>query len=214
MARTALGGTIELDPMSEMIFNRTVKAQRYYTESHGEVHCGLTQPWDSRTILINPAGGLVLEAWRKLISEYQIHGFKAIWFGFSVEQLCVLASEPRHPVDYSLLYCRQRIDFTTPHPRRMIVERGPESVLLECGHTDQCSKLTSKLLKTIRCKQCTCDPESNGAPSHGNYVVGVGVPVADFEHAFEGRGKFSNGWLAVDQPVHQAGNPNQLELFV
>jgi hypothetical protein len=108
MARRALGGRIELDPMSEPRFNRTVGAERIYTAKNN----GLKQSWRCETMLINPAGGLVVEAWDKLISEFEA-GYisRAIWIGFSVEQLNILADELFHPHDYSLLTCRKRISF-------------------------------------------------------------------------------------------------------
>lgn len=151
MARAALGGRIELDPMSEPAFNTTVGAERIYTEQDD---C-FRHTWRCSTMLLNPAGLLVVKAWRKLVAEYEAgHVRRCIWIGFSVEQPCLLADEPRHPHDYSLLTCRKRISFV----------RHDGLV---------------------------------GAPSHGNYVVGLGVPVDDFESAFAGRGRFDHGAHAV-----------------
>lgn len=108
MAGVALGGRIELDPMSEAAFNAVVRAERFYTEQDD----GLAQPWIAETVLLNPAGGLVVEAWRKLVVEYSVGRVKrAIWIGFSVEQLGLLADEPVHPFDFSLLLTRKRIPF-------------------------------------------------------------------------------------------------------
>jgi hypothetical protein len=36
-----------------------------------------------------------------------------------------------------------------------------------------------------------------GSPSHGNYVVGIGVDPWAFELAFAGRGRFNHGRYAV-----------------
>lgn len=147
MAREALGGSIELDPMSEPFFQKTVKAERFFTE---EDDC-FTKPWVCETLLLNPAGGLVKEAWRYLMQEYWSGRVqRAIWIGFSVEQLNLLADEEDHPDDFSKLTCRKRISFKR--------HDGYE-----------------------------------GAPGHANYVVGVGVPSAEFESAFFGRGRFSHG---------------------
>jgi len=151
MARTALGGRIDLDPMSETKFNRVVGADRILTKRDN----GLTKPWIAEAMLINPAGGLVVEAWRKLVAEWESGNVqRAIWIGFSVEQLNLLADEPRHPHDFSLLTCRKRISFVRHD-----------------GYT--------------------------GAPGHANYVVGLGIAVASFQHAFAGRGRFDHGSLAV-----------------
>ncbi len=150
MARRALGGYIDLDPMSEAKFNATVRAAHYYTEQDN----GLAQSWKCRTLFINPAGGWVVEAWRKLVHEYYLHRFKAIWVGFSVEQLNLLADEIIHPLDYSCLITRSRIGFVR--------------------HDDY-----------------------EGAPSHGNYIVGVGIHAVTFESAFNGRGRFAHGSFAI-----------------
>lgn len=108
MARVALGGHIDLDPMSEIGFNAVVGATRYYTEQDD---C-FAQDWRCEAMLINPAGGLVAKAWRRLMTEFQGGRIsRCIWIGFSVEQLNLLASEPRHPDDFSKLTCRKRISF-------------------------------------------------------------------------------------------------------
>lgn len=151
MSRVALGGRIELDPMSEATANEVVGAGRYWTEQDD---C-FTQRWDCSTMLINPAGGLVVRAWQRLCIAYDTGTIgRAIWIGFSVEQLNLLADAARHPHDYSLLTVRKRISFVRHD-----------------GKT--------------------------GSPSHGNYVVGLGIPVDEFERAFVGRGRFDHGRLAV-----------------
>lgn len=108
MSRVALGGRIGLDPMSEVAFNETVQAERYYTEQDD---C-FTQDWSCDSLLINPAGGLVVKAWQRLVSEVTKGNVRrAVWIGFSVEQLNLLADEPLHPFDFSMLTCRKRISF-------------------------------------------------------------------------------------------------------
>jgi len=196
MSRVALGGRIELDPMSEPAFNAIVQAERYY----GEADDGLSQPWIAETVLINPAGGLVLEAWRKLVTEYSEGRTKrAIWIGFSVEQLNLLADEPVHPDDFSKLTCRQRIDFLTLFPWRKIVGgSGLNTADLECGH-GMPANAKARRLGRIRCDRCIGTPEPNGAPSHSNYVVGLGIAPQLFERAFAGRGRFHHGALRVRQ---------------
>lgn len=200
MARVALGGRIELDPMSEPAFNAAVKAERFYTEQDD----GLAHDWIAETVLLNPAGGLVVEAWRKLVDEWKRGNVqRAIWIGFSVEQLNLLADEPVHPDDFSKLTCRQRIDFLTLHPWRSIIGFNTDIAQLECGHEQPMKAKSRKasgrarILTGMRCTDCIGEPEPNGSPSHSNYVVGLGVAPQLFETAFAGRGRFHHGALRV-----------------
>jgi hypothetical protein len=109
MSRAALGGHIELDPMSEPVFNQNiVHAERFYT---AEDDC-FSRAWVADTAFLNPSGGLVVEAWRRLASEHRRGNVgAAIWIGFSVEQLNLLADEIEHPMDFSMLVVRKRISF-------------------------------------------------------------------------------------------------------
>ncbi len=126
-ARAALGGCIELDPMSSPEFNEIVGADRILTEADD---C-FSRPWICSTALVNPHGGLVVEAWRKLMLEYQSgRTGRAIWVGFSVEQLCILADEPFSPPDFSMLICRKRIPFLRPDGRPA---RSPSHGNYICG---------------------------------------------------------------------------------
>ncbi len=107
-ARQALGGAIGLDPMSSSEFNEVVRADCFYTEADD---C-FSHAWKTNTLFLNPAGGTVLRAWRKLTDEYFANNVnKAIWIGFSVEQLSRLADEGYHPLDFSWLLPRKRIPF-------------------------------------------------------------------------------------------------------
>lgn len=108
MARVALGGHIELDPMSEPAFNSVVRADRIFT---AEDDC-FKHDWLAKTVFINPHGGLVVESWRRLLQQWSLYNARsAIWIGFSVEQLNLLADEDIHPDDFSKLTVRKRIDF-------------------------------------------------------------------------------------------------------
>lgn len=108
MSRAALEGVIELDPMSEPFFQKTVQAERFFTEKDD---C-FTKQWICKTMLLNPAGGLVVRAWNYLVDQYlRGNTKKAVWVGFSVEQLNLLADEKLHPDDFSKLTCRKRISF-------------------------------------------------------------------------------------------------------
>lgn len=195
MARVALGGHIELDPMSEPIFNQVVRADRILTEQD---NC-FNHRWTCRTLFINPHGGLVVEAWRKLVHEHVIHNFSAIWIGFSVEQLNLLADEAIHPDDFSKLTVRGRIDFTTTEPMRTVVGItagvGP---LLSCHHTIKATAGKHRTAKELRCPYCeAATPEPLGSPTHSNYVVGIGIDPDLFEASFAGRGRFSHGRYAL-----------------
>lgn len=107
--RRALGGRIELDPMSEPAFNAVVGAERIYTEQED----GLIWDWRAETVLLNPAGGLVVEAWTKLVDHWCLRDIeRAVWIGFSVEQLALLAHSHHHPLDFSWCIPRKRIAFT------------------------------------------------------------------------------------------------------
>jgi len=205
MSRVALGGRIELDPMSEPIFNRIVRAEEIFTEQDD---C-FTRTWECGALLINPHGGLVVQAWRRLLAEQVIHNFKAVWIGFSVEQLAVLADEPVHPDDFSKLTVRDRIDFTTTDPLREVIGItagvGP---LLSCHHTIMVTAKKHRTAKYLRCPFCEpTTPEPIGAPTHSNYVVGIGIEPDLFEAAFAGRGRFSHGRYALPRSGNLFGSP-------
>lgn len=195
MSRAALGGHIELDPMSEPVFNAIVRAERIYTEQDD---C-FSVLWQADTLFINPHGGLVVEAWRELSRVHRCGYVKAaIWIGFSMEQLNLLVDEVEHPMDFSMLTVRKRIDFLTTEPFRTVMSEITNGVLLlECGHHFTVTARKHAAAKAVRCSQCEGTPEPLGAPTHGNYVVGLGIPADRFEAAFAGRGRFSHGQFAV-----------------
>lgn len=104
-AHHVMGG-IDLDPCSEAKFQEVVQAATYYSlDERGED--GLVLPWKGR-VFCNPPGGSVRQFWRRAM-EQPIE--QMIWVGFSVEQLCVLAGEEKHPADFSICFLRRRIDF-------------------------------------------------------------------------------------------------------
>lgn len=198
MARVALGGRIGLDPMSEPAFNEVVQAERFYTEQDD---C-FKQDWSCESMLINPAGGLVVQAWQRLVSEFTKGNVRrAVWIGFSVEQLNLLADEPLHPDDFSKLTVRQRMDFLTVHPRRAVASVYGSNVGLECGHVVRLQARKESSPKSYRCTECIAAPEPNGAPSHANYIVGLGIASDVFECAFLGKGRFHHGRLAISRPT-------------
>ncbi len=159
------GGKIDLDPFASLISNRTVRAEKIWTKEDD----GFSKPWVSEAMLVNPPGGLIKKAWRKLCEEYLKSNLKrAAWIGFSVEQLCVLADPANgipedehfyygryHPTDFSWVLLRKRISF--------VKEDGSE-----------------------------------GSPSHSNYLTFPGVPHADVSRLFGPYGRVLRGPLSVD----------------
>jgi hypothetical protein len=106
-AARELLGYIHLDPGSSDEFNTLVKALMIYTEQTN----GLAQEWYGN-VFCNPPGGLVNEFWRKLSTSWLAGTVpKAFWVGFSVEQLCTLASEMLHPLVFSKCILRKRLSF-------------------------------------------------------------------------------------------------------
>lgn len=102
-------GYIHLDPGSSEEFNAFVKALMIYTEHSN----GLAPECEwYGNVFCNPPGGLVTEFWQKLIASWFAGNvLKAVWIGFSVEQLCTLANEQAHPLDFSTCILRKRLAF-------------------------------------------------------------------------------------------------------
>lgn len=95
--------------MTEAGFQSIVQASRYYTVEDD----GLAQDWHAETVLLNPAGGLVVPAWEKLTTHWHYgHIQRAVWIGYSVEQLALLADYSPHPLDFSWCVLRKRVAFT------------------------------------------------------------------------------------------------------
>lgn len=107
-ARTLMGG-IHLDPASSEEFNAFVKALMIYRQQDNGLapECA----W-AGNVFCNPPGGLVREFWDKLCLSYMNGEVeKAFWVGFSVEQLATLANCQTHPMDYSFVILRKRLNF-------------------------------------------------------------------------------------------------------
>lgn len=155
-------GTIDLDPFSEPKFQETVKATRWHGPGSPYSEDGLIPDWAWYGVLtpeptccfVNPPGGLVREAWRKLITEHA-RGYvkQAIWIGFNVEQLCILADEQCHPTEFLCLYNRSRIPFIrhdgyegSPAHANYIVSIGVTDTDFEREFAD-----LGRIVKGIRC---------------------------------------------------------------
>lgn len=110
LARELLDGAIDLDPCSEAAFEHVVGAARSYSLLDRQED-GLALPWIGR-VLCNPPGGLVRSFWHKTLREHGSSRASIVWIGFSVEQLCVMANEMPHPLDFPTCFLRSRISFT------------------------------------------------------------------------------------------------------
>lgn len=100
-------GSIDLDPCSEAKFEQVVRAARSYSLlDRGED--GLLLPWAGH-VFCNPPGGTVAAFWCRAFAQSAVE--QMFWVGFSVEQLCLLADEQVHPLDFSTCILRKRIPF-------------------------------------------------------------------------------------------------------
>jgi hypothetical protein len=122
LERAFLGGAIDLDPCSERVFEPEIGATVAYSLTDRDED-GLALPWGGELldraplpprvrVHCNPPGGLVREFWHKSLEEWGVGRVHAIaWVGFSVEQLCVLADEKPHQLDFATCFLRRRISF-------------------------------------------------------------------------------------------------------
>lgn len=177
-AARRLLGYIHLDPASSEEFNCFVKALMIYTERDD----GLAPEceWHGN-VFLNPPGGLVTEFWNKLckaiIKDKTVE--KAFWVGFSVEQLCTLASEEFHPMDFSTCILRKRLAFQKEYSEPIYQE------ITVMGETEQV---------VVGHKPPVIIPGEN--PSHGNYVTALGCDPVEFERIFGPHGKIYHGKLS------------------
>lgn len=152
-------GAIDLDPFSHAEANLLVKACNYYTVQTN----GLKQPWQGATF-VNPPGGLVCEAWVKLLAESPPEWF---WVGFSVEQLQSLQSagagrDFAHPLDFPVCIPSRRIAYVENVAKR----RARVKKLLAQGKA----------------------PNRQSSPSHSSYLVYGGKRTQQFRVEFESLG--------------------------
>jgi hypothetical protein len=159
-ARLVLG-TIDLDPASHKEANRTVKAERFYSEQDN----GLAQEWEGR-VFLNPPGGLVGEFWKKLILSPGVP--EAIWIGYSLEQLQTLqcVGAPQTPLDYSICVPNRRIAFVENEAKRV-------ARLAKIRAENEKRRASGRKLMS----------EKSG-PSHSNYVTYIGDHVEKFALTF------------------------------
>lgn len=158
-AREVMGG-IDLDPLSDAIANQTVKATRFF----GEADNGLLHKWSGRVFVNPPPGGLVVEAWRKLLDEpYE----QAIWIGYSLEQLQTLqvgrALAPT-PFDYPMCIPMRRIAFVENDAKRA----------LRLARIDE-----ENALRVEEGQKPKRRNEKSVSPSHANYICYLGAVNVD-----------------------------------
>lgn len=123
--RAALGGTINLDPCSCELANRTVRATRFYTEADD----GLRRDWAGK-VWVNPpssrAGFVDGQGtrhhepcvwWLKLYAEWQAGRVEAgVFLIFNAETLRHMAGYPHvpHPCDGRMIWLYERPSFLGP----------------------------------------------------------------------------------------------------
>jgi hypothetical protein len=171
-----------MDPSSSPEFNQFVKALLIYTQEDNGLAPGSL--WGGN-VFCNPPGGLVNEFWNKLCKSYaELSVEKAFWVGFSVEQLCTLASEPTHPMDYSTCILRKRLSFNQQKTVDITqyIPTGPDE-----GY-DQCIGQREDIIV-------------GDSPAHGNYVTALGCDPALFNKLFSPYGKISHGALTARPPI-------------
>jgi len=109
-ARVALLGQIDCDPASCERANEAVRAKVFFTEHDN----GLGHPW-SGNLFLNPPGGLVYEFWERMVALWREGRVeRAIWIGYSLEQLQTLQRFEITPLDFCLCFPRRRIPFDSP----------------------------------------------------------------------------------------------------
>jgi hypothetical protein len=185
-ARTLMGG-IHLDPASSEEFNFYVSALMIYRQQDNGLapECA----W-AGNVFCNPPGGLVAEFWNRLTHDYMYGDVeKAFWVGFSVEQLCTLSGEKYHPMDFSTVILRKRLNFnqqtTEPTGKHQITSAvivGPDG-----------QPVQTEIRTFIPDGGSIEKIETGNSPSHGNYLTAIGCDREEFEKLFSKYGKIYHG---------------------
>ena len=166
-----LMGSIDLDPMSDLEANVSVKATRIFTAQDRTFE----RPWEGR-VFLNPAGGYVRQAWQYLVKQVLTGACsEAIWVGFSVEQLQTLQvgeDSDVVPLDFPVCYPRQRIAFV-------------ESPEMTAARKDRHE--IKQADRALRGEMPTkFNPRSS--PTHAGYVAYLGINTTGFYRAFLEKG--------------------------
>lgn len=195
IGRKLLDGRIDLDPASSEEFNAYVRAMMIYTERDN----GLAPECEwAGNVFCNPPGGLVNEFWRKLCEGIKSGAIpKAFWVGFSVEQLCTLAGEEFHPLDFSFCVLRKRLAFNQQVDTPILGPWDPNANLPTV--TIEVRNNVGNLVQELRNIVGYEPPKiiRGDSPAHGNYVCGLGVDRALFDTLLSDHGKISHGRLST-----------------
>jgi hypothetical protein len=189
--RLSMGGVIHLDPGSSELFNTAIGAEHIYTEETD----GIKSPWDAWgreiNVFLNPPGGLVEAFWQKLIEEWASGVVsKAIWIGFSVEQLATLQDSDLYPLDFSTMIARKRIPFWYEKlgclwcGLEVPEAKSKDEDLDACPGRDVHEWVSMGLVK-------------GKGPSHSNYVTGIGIDREIFSTVFGDLGRIVHGSQAT-----------------
>lgn len=144
LIRQELGGTIELDPATSYHWNKTIQAKRIFTRANAERNPASVDWSFASTILLNPPGGLVSAFWAALMrwrlqrlaiaavpKAPKAHArFRAVWVGYSLEQLATLQDHELSPLDFPTLILRKRLSFEAlPAPPVQPSDEDPQLAL-------------------------------------------------------------------------------------
>lgn len=133
-------GSIDLDPASSAVFNRAVRARRFFSVENN----GLAQAW-SGNVWLNPPGGVDPETrdsrqaiwWWSLARRWQGgHVAQACFVGFSVEVLQVAQADDDEVPPAFRLPSPLQFPFCVPRSRPKYwkpVEEGGKTTLVEQG---------------------------------------------------------------------------------
>lgn len=203
-ARAALGGSIELDPASSNLANRTVRAERIFTIEDD----ALFKPWNARSLWLNPPGGLLDREGRRVIRAKQelVDGRKVKVPGCTETGACGLPpGHEHHGVQSSAV--RWWFSLAAAFKRREVraaVFLGFSLELLQTTLADGADPTDGRLptphdfsicwpRKRFSFRQPREDGTlaEGGSPPGGSFVVGLfySRPAEEFAEAFASIGK-------------------------
>jgi hypothetical protein len=119
--RKILGGSVDFDPASNKYANQVIQAQKYYSLlDRGENSLELDWPKTGTMVENSPGektGKLVKSFWEKTVESTTDTDLRAVWIGFSLNQLSTLqktnALFNRSPLSYASCILSNRLCFDT-----------------------------------------------------------------------------------------------------